>query len=196
MSLTTTVLIENYFVPELRPKLWAIGGITKEAFQYSLDLFNRSRERFRLNSERIKESGEEYQPEVRSVAFRRLVVRAYNYTCAMCRIRVITPEGRAAVVAAHIVPWSESHNDDPRNGIALCGLHHWLFDEGLVSVTDKHLIKVSKVVPSDATGTESLLSMGGQTLFLPEPQALWPATEALAWHRDNVFRRERMQSLF
>ncbi|MCB8986015.1 MAG: HNH endonuclease [Ardenticatenaceae bacterium] len=26
--------------------------------------------------------------------------------------------------AAHIIPWSESHNDDPRNGLALCHLCH------------------------------------------------------------------------
>ena len=46
-----------------------------------------------------------------------------------------TPEGRTAVAAAHIIPWRYSHNDDPRNGMALCGLHHWTFDEGLVTIT-------------------------------------------------------------
>jgi len=30
-----------------------------------------------------------------------------------------------------IVPWGLTHNDDPRNGMALCRLCYWTFDEGL-----------------------------------------------------------------
>ena len=44
-----------------------------------------------------------------------------------------TIDGHTAVDAAHIIPWSISHNDDPRNGLALCKLCHWSFDEGLLA---------------------------------------------------------------
>jgi putative restriction endonuclease len=172
-----------------------LGQITAEAFQYSLDLLNSARERFRLGGKRLAETGEEYKPEARSVAFRRVVVKAYNHTCAMCRIRVMTPEGRSAVVAAHIVPWSESYNDDPRNGLSLCGLHHWVFDEGLAAITEDYLIRVSKTVSGDEGGTGPLLALSGQKLYLPEAPTLWPAEDALDWHRSNTFRKESAHRL-
>ena len=190
-----TVIIESYFVPELRPVLIDLGEITAEAFQYSFDLVNSAKERFKLGGKRLRETGEEYKPEARSVAFRRVVVNAYNCTCAMCRIRLMTPEGRSAVVAAHIVPWSESYNDDPRNGISLCGLHHWVFDEGLVTVSDDHLINVSKAVSADTRGTEPLLELSGRKLHLPESPIFWPAEDALSWHRTHTFRSETAHRL-
>ncbi len=178
------VLIETYFAPEARSKLVELGQISAESFQYSLELLGRSKECFRLE---LKESSEDYHAVSRSTAFRRVVVKAYDFTCAMCRIRVFTPEGHAAVVAAHIVPWSESYNDDPRNGIALCGLHHWTLDQGLVGVTPDYRVEVSPVVPKDEEGTEPLLSLVGCRLHLPTERTLWPAEKALKWHRKNVF---------
>jgi putative restriction endonuclease len=184
------VLIETYFAPEAHPKLVELGQISAESFQYSLELLDRSKGRFRLELKEFPVRQRQYQADSRSAAFRRVVVKAYDYTCAMCRVRVITPEGRVAVVAAHVVPWSESHNDDPRNGLALCGLHHWIFDQGLVSVTSGYLIEVSPVISTDAKGVEPLLSLDGCKLHLPTERTLWPAKNALRWHRKNIFRAE------
>ena len=184
------VLIETYFAPEARPKLVDLGQISAESFQYSLELLSRSKGRFRLRLKEFPEGQKQYQAESRSAAFRRVVTRAYDYTCAMCRIRVITPEGHTAVVAAHVVPWSESHNDDPRNGLALCGLHHWTFDQGLVSVAPDYRIEVSPVVATNEKGVEPLLSLAEHKLHLPAERTLWPARNALRWHRENIFRED------
>lgn len=183
------VLIERHFAPELRPRLVELGVVTAEALQYSFDLLNATDEHFKLRGRHMKESSAEYIPEARSVAFCQVVLRAYDFTCALCRIRVVTPEGRSAAVAAHIVPWSESYNDDPRNGLALCGLHHWTFDEGLVTISSDHRVIVSKLVSADTRGTEPLLGLSGQEISLPEATTLWPAEEALAWHREHTFRK-------
>lgn len=177
-------LIETYFAPEVRSRLVELGQISAESFQYSLELLGRSKGRFRL---KLKESSEDYHAVSRSAAFRRVVVKAYDFTCAMCRIRIFTPEGQAAVVAAHIVPWSESYNDDPRNGMALCGLHHWTLDQGLVGVTRDYGIEVSPAVPTDEEGTEPLLSLAGRRLHLPTERTLWPAKKAFKWHWDHIF---------
>jgi len=182
------VLIETYFAPEVRPKLIELGQISAEAFQYTLELRDRSKERFRL---KFKEPGQEHYNEVsRSTAFRRVVIKAYDYTCAMSGLRVITPEGRSAVVAAHIVPWSESQNDDPRNGLALSPLCHWAFDQGLLAVKTDYRVLVSPVVPRDKKGTEPLLMLAERKLQLPVEHTLWPAKEALKWHRQHIFRAE------
>ena len=124
------VLIETYFAPEMRSVVVDVGQIAAETFQYSRELLERSQGRFKLRE--APEVDEHYHMESRSTAFRRIVVASYEHTCAICGIRIVTPEGRTAVAAAHIVPWSVSHNDDPRNGMALCGLHHWTFDQGVV----------------------------------------------------------------
>lgn len=181
------VLIETYFTPETRPVLVEVGQICAESFDYSRELLNRLRDRFKLQE--APEVDEHYRTESRSTAFRRIVVDAYNHTCAMCGIRLLTPEGRTAVAAAHIVPWRVSHNDDPRNGLALCGLHHWTFDQGMVGVTaDYHMI-VSPAV-EDEVYSRPLLDLSNRELRLPNEPYLWPAKQALRWHRENVFRAD------
>jgi putative restriction endonuclease len=184
------VLIETYFAPEVRSKLVELGQISAEAFQYSLELLGRSKTRFRLRLKEEAKGQERYHAASRSTAFRRVVGKAYDYTCAICRIRVFTPEGRSVVVAAHIVPWSESHSDDPRNGMALCGLHHWTFDQGILGVTPDYRIHVSPAVPADEQGAEPIVRLEGDELHLPAEHSLRPAKRALRWHRENVFRSE------
>ena len=71
----------------------------------------------------------------RSTAFRKEIMRLYNYTCAVCRLRIVTMDGESATDAAHIIPFHISHSDDIRNGISLCKLHHWAFDKGLISLS-------------------------------------------------------------
>lgn len=182
------VLIETYFAPDVRPKLVEVGQIMTESFQYSLELRDRLRGRFTLKE--TPEMDQKYHTESRSTAFRRVVIEAYDYTCAVCRIRVITPEGRTAVAAAHIVPWRVSHNNDPRNGMALCGLHHWVFDQGLIGIAVDHQILVSPLIPKDQETVEPILSLANRQLHLPQDHMLLPAKTALQWHRKSIFRAE------
>ena len=187
------VLIEQYFAPDTRPLLVEIGAITKDAFEYSRELLDRSRGIFKI--EEAPTMDEEYLTDARSVAFRRVVVQAYLHTCAVCGIRLLTPEGRTAVAAAHIVPWSHSHNDDPRNGLALCGLHHWSFDNGLITVTPAHEVAVSATVPNDDEATAALRALAGRAIDLPSDTYLWPAAIALKWHNKNIFRTDFLRRL-
>ncbi|HEU5012175.1 MAG TPA: HNH endonuclease [Roseiflexaceae bacterium] len=187
------VLIEHYFAPEIRPILVEAGAITKEAFEYSRELLDRSRGIFKI--EEAPAMDESYLTESRSVAFRRVVVQSYNHTCAVCGIRLLTPEGRTAVAASHIVPWSHSHNDDPRNGLALCGLHHWAFDQGLITVTPAHEVAVSSTVPDDAA-TAPIRALAGRSIQKPSEKYVWPAREALRWHNKNIFRADILRRLF
>lgn len=180
------VLIENWFSPQVRPLIAEVSHITTSSFEYSRELLQRSHGRFRLSEAPAADAA--FVTEVRSTAFRRVVVEAYQHTCAICHVRLVTPEGRTAVAAAHIVPWSHSHNDDPRNGMALCGLHHWAFDQGLVAVSREYTIQVSSLVVPDGQATRPLFAFEQQPVVRPHNQALWPAQAALRWHRENVFR--------
>lgn len=187
------VLIEQYFAPDMRPVLVETGAITKDAFEYSRELLDRSRGIFKI--EEAPTIDEQFLTESRSVGFRRVVIQAYNHTCAVCGIRLLTPEGRTAVAAAHIVPWSHSHNDDPRNGLALCGLHHWAFDQGMITVTPAHEVAVSNTVSEDDV-TAAIRALAGCRIQKPSEDYLWPALPALRWHNRNIFRTDVLRRLF
>jgi len=64
-------------------------------------------------------------------------------TCAVCR-RDDRMANQSIVDAAHIMPFAEFHNDDPRNGLALCKNHHWAFDVGAIEVSSDFKVIVSK----------------------------------------------------
>lgn len=127
--------------------------------------------------------------KVRDAGFRQAIMRLYDYTCAVCELRIVTMDGESATEAAHIIPFRVSQNDDARNGISLCKLHHWAFDRGLFSLSGKHRVIVSGLM-SDKRPTEwRLTELEDKCIQLPDRVKLRPAQEAMAWHRDNVLRQ-------
>lgn len=87
----------------------------------------------------------------REVAFRRKVREAYRYRCAMSGLQLHNGGGRPEVQAAHIRPVEREGSDSVRNGLALSGTLHWMFDRGLISVADDcETILISRnKVPAD-----------------------------------------------
>lgn len=121
----------------------------------------------------------------RDVAFRRKVREAYDFRCAMSGLKLRNGGGRPEVQAAHIRPVERSGSDSVRNGLALSGTLHWMFDRGLLSVADDWSILVSRnKVPSEVS--DRLIVSDGK-LRLPKDQRNWPHPENLRWHRENVF---------
>ena len=122
----------------------------------------------------------------RDVAFRRRVREAYGHRCAMSGLSLRNGGGRPEVQAAHIRPVASGGSDSPRNGLALSGTLHWMFDRGLVSVAeDNRTILVSRnKVPVDVV--DRLIGPNG-VLTPPEDPYAVPHPENLRWHRENVF---------
>jgi len=67
----------------------------------------------------------------RDAAFAVSVKAAYFNTCAMTGLQIINGGGRAEVQAAHIRPVAAGGSDSVRNGLALSGTIHWMFDRAL-----------------------------------------------------------------
>ena len=65
-----------------------------------------------------------------------VVITAYQHTCALTGYRLTTVDMEDIVDAAHIHQFSDSRNNHPSNGLALCKNAHWQFDRGLWSLTD------------------------------------------------------------
>jgi len=121
----------------------------------------------------------------RDVAFRRKVREAYDYRCAMSGLRLRNGGGRPEVDAAHIIPVAKNGSDEVRNGLALSGTLHWMFDRGLISVADDWTILISRnKVPREVS--DRLIVPSGK-LCLPEAGRNRPHSANLRWHRENVF---------
>jgi putative restriction endonuclease len=160
-------------------------AINAEAFKYSQLLLAGV-----LKKEtKVKDSAEKYSPSGRDQGFRRAVVTAYNHRCALCGIRILTPDGHTAVVGAHIVPWSETHNDDPRNGLALCYLCHWAFDEGLIGVSLSYVVMTSPRLVTSDNVPGHLATFDGRAMIGPDEQSYWPDPNSLSWHIQERFQK-------
>jgi putative restriction endonuclease len=182
-----SVLIETYFSPEMRRPIVDQGAINRGAFFYSEELLRRPED------SRVEETlpvEEAYRPAVRDQGFRRAVVTAYLHRCALCGIRVRTLDGRTAVAAAHIVPWSVTHDDRPANGMALCRMCHWTFDEGLLGVSQVYEVIASRQLNTLDNLPGYLTNLEGRGIVGPTRKPLWPDTESLRWHRENVLRTQ------
>ena len=136
----------------------------------------------RINSSR--------QAYVRSRIFRNIVVEQYNYACAVCNFRLSTPDNIYEIQAAHIIPRSKRGTDDPRNGIGLCGIHHWMFDKGVISVLPFDLtIRVADYIKAHSGDLSSaqIVQYAEQPIHSTVDPEYSPATLALEWHNENVF---------
>jgi putative restriction endonuclease len=121
----------------------------------------------------------------REQAFARQVRLAYDNRCAVTGLRLINGGGRAEVQAAHIRPVASHGPDSVRNGLALCGTAHWMFDRGLLAVDeDLSILTVKSGLPEDA---ERLL-LPDRILRAPRDVATQPHRQFLRWHRENVFK--------
>ena len=121
----------------------------------------------------------------RDASFARLVKAAYQGRCAISGLDLRNGGGRAEVQAAHIRPVAEKGPDVVKNGLALSGTLHWMFDRGLISVGENHEILVSdNKVPSEVR--QRLISPSGK-LHLPDDPRHHPHPAYLKYHRENIY---------
>jgi putative restriction endonuclease len=121
----------------------------------------------------------------RDAAFAVAVKAAYGATCAVTGLRIINGGGRSEVQAAHIRPVADRGPDSVRNGVALCGTVHWMFDRGLISFGDDYSVLVAQQwLPEGALK----LLRPGRRLLLPNRPDLRPHVQFLQYHRVQVFK--------
>jgi putative restriction endonuclease len=128
-------------------------------------------------------------PPARDAAFRRVVSQIYDYRCAASGWRIILPDSRSMIEAAHLIPFSESHDDDPRNGIALVPSFHWALDANVIAPGPDYKWHVSRVLDERLSDNRPLLELGGKTILLPKDKGLWPKEEALQWRMQHLIGR-------
>jgi putative restriction endonuclease len=124
---------------------------------------------------------------VRDRVFRRIVLDAYDCRCAITGLKFINGGGRAEVEAAHIRPVEANGPDVIANGMALSGTAHWMFDRGLIGLSDDLEILVSRQV-NDVDSIWSLVNKTRKAAAPADP-AHRPHPAYLAWHREHCFKQ-------
>ena len=100
---------------------------------------------------------------LRRPGFPEEVLRAYAYQCAMCGFDGALGRNPVGLEAAHVRWHSQDGPDVLANGLALCALHHALFDLGVLGLTTELHIRVSSLymARSDA-GRRAVDDLSGQ----------------------------------
>ncbi|WP_374055826.1 phosphorothioated DNA-binding restriction endonuclease [Rossellomorea sp. FM04394] len=129
-----------------------------------------------------------YTKKKRDPKFREKILRSYGYSCAVCGFNVRLAHALVGVEAAHIKWHQAGGPDTEENGIALCSLHHKLFDRGVFTLTHERKLVVSQ----DEHGThgfeEWLLRFNGQRVRDPIQAYYHPDSSFLHWHVREVFK--------
>ena len=122
----------------------------------------------------------------RDRVFRKVVLRAYGERCVITGLRIINGGGRAEAEAAHIRPVEADGPDTVTNGLALSGTVHWMFDRGLISLSDDLEVLISRQA-NDPASVRGMVNRTGRALPpvrpLDRPHPLF-----LAWHREHCFK--------
>ncbi len=178
-------LIRTYF-PDLKQEIESLIAEEQQIGEYEQLLINEVEHPF---SPQTPTAPIPEETPVRKAGFRKAIMRLYKYTCAVCRLCIVTMDGESATEAAHIIPFHISQKDDVRNGISLCKLHHWAFDTGLISLSKTYKVVVSRLLVEQGPMEWRLSKLRDNPIMLPEHDQLYPAQHALEWHRKEVLRR-------
>ena len=121
----------------------------------------------------------------RDAAFARTIQTAYESTCALTGLKLVNGGGRCEIEAAHIRPVADNGPDSPRNGLALSRTVHWMFDRGILSVSDVGEILLAKRLVPDPV--RRMLNPDGM-VKLPSSEAWAPHPIFLSYHRERIFK--------
>lgn len=118
--------------------------------------------------------------------FRNKILQAYEHRCAVCGFNVRLGNQLVGIEAAHI-KWHQAGGPDiEENGIALCSMHHKLFDRGVFTITNSSELIVSESAHGSFDFEEWLMRYHGSRIKAPiNPNYEYSYTD---WHVKEVFK--------
>lgn len=128
----------------------------------------------------------------RAAGFAEAVLRAYAYRCAMCEFDGRLGRNPVAIEAAHVRWHSWEGPDELTNAMALCSLHHALFDYGVVGLSPDHRIVVSPDYVGTSHAGSAVYKLDGQPILRPaHPDQPSVDVVYINWHTVQVFKSGR-----
>lgn len=125
---------------------------------------------------------------VRNSAFADAVLSAYGQACAMCGFDGRLDHGTVGVEAAHVRWHSQGGPDRVDNALALCALHHALFDHGVLGLSADRTVLVSPRYTAATPSGLAVRRLVGRPVARPRGTGTLVAREFLHWHDHEVFK--------
>lgn len=126
--------------------------------------------------------------KTRDPKFREKILRAYEFSCAVCGFNVRLEHTLIGVEAAHIKWYQAGGPDEINNGVALCTLHHKLFDRGVFSLEWDLVFKVAENAHGGVGFDEWLMQFHGKKIRSPQNPHYMPEKDFINWHLKEVFK--------
>ncbi|WP_438491818.1 phosphorothioated DNA-binding restriction endonuclease [Streptomyces asiaticus] len=127
----------------------------------------------------------------RRAGFTEEVLHAYAYACAFCGFDGALGRNPVGLEAAHVRWHSQDGPDEVSNGMALCSLHHALFDLGALGLlSDLRIlrIQVSQLYVARSVAGQAIDALHGQPVATPRPGRPTIDPEYVLWHGQQVFK--------
>jgi putative restriction endonuclease len=128
-------------------------------------------------------------PRRRNPQWRFAVLQAWDRQCAFCGYDGQLGGATAGIDAAHVRWFTFDGPDALDNGLALCALHHKLFDLGVLGLDLELQVQVSAAFSARTSAGRAIYDLHGLPLR-PRPGTLVPAARHLEWHHREVFKGE------
>lgn len=111
-------------------------------------------------------------------AFRRNTLRNYGHRCC-----ITGDDVEELLEAAHIQPYINEHSNHSQNGLCLRVDLHRLFDDGLITITEERIIRVSPRLAKT-----SYYNLSGKNIRLPLNEGDHPSVEAIKHRNAHEYR--------
>ena len=129
----------------------------------------------------------------RSSAWPAAIIEAWDRQCAFCGFDGAAGGGVVGIEAAHVRWFKLGGPDELDNGLALCSLHHKLFDRGMLGLDGDLAVVVSRRFSARTTTGRAVYNLHGRRLT-PRPGTALPAAVHVRWHTEQVFQGESLAS--
>lgn len=163
-------IVESQFPPTIAPDVLLAAGLSPEEVLGFTDAAPNARRR-------------------RDPRWSRAVLTAWDRQCAFCGYDGQLGGAAVGVDAAHVRWFAFDGPDELDNGLALCNLHHKLFDFGALGLNEEHRIRVSSAFTARTPAGRSIYDLHGRTLEA-RPGTRLPALEHIRWHSVEVFKAD------
>ena len=183
--------VHGGFTEEIASQLQTDSELASEIIQSLLDgHFPDTWHEDILQSAGIELSSKGIIRRKRDPQFRANILKAYEYRCAVCGFDVRLGHQPVALEAAHI-KWHQAGGPDLEvNGLALCSLHHKLFDRGAFTLSNNLEVLVSDEAHGSVGFQEWLMCFHRGKLHRPQRQLYYPSENFTQWHVQEVFTGE------
>ncbi|MFF5424513.1 MULTISPECIES: phosphorothioated DNA-binding restriction endonuclease [unclassified Streptomyces] len=131
----------------------------------------------------------------RRAGFAEEVLHAYAFACAFCGFDGALGRNPVGLEAAHVRWHSQDGPDEVNNGLALCALHHTLFDLGVLGLLPDLRIQVSELYVARGPAGQAVDGLHGQPIARPRPGRPTVDPRFVLWHGRQVFKRPGTQTV-